>query len=107
MLDTLFKNCDSYTHVYLQNGPSVVSGLSTQELLPANTSEGFVSGVYGLSDLCDLLIGEVCRSNIISCCPTCQGEWTTYLVNHYAVATDQVELLFSLPPARQSLPPFE
>lgn len=107
MLDTLFKSRDRYTLVYLQNGPSVVSGLSTQELFPAKTSEGFVSGVYGLSDLCDLLIGEVCRSALISFCSTSQGEWTTYLVNHFAVATDQVELLFFLPPARQSLPPFE
>ena len=107
MLDTLFKKCDSYTHVYLQNGPSVVSGLSTHELFPAKTSEGLVSGVYGLFDLCDLLIGEVCRSVTISCCLPCQGEWAAYLVSHYAGATDQVELPVSLLHARQSLPPFE
>lgn len=46
-----------------QNGPSVVSGLSTQDLFPAKISEGFVSGVYFLSDLWFLFTGEVaCRS---------------------------------------------
>lgn len=45
-----------------QNGPSVVSGLRTQELSSAKTSLGSVVASYGLSDLWDSPIEEVCRA---------------------------------------------
>jgi hypothetical protein len=80
-------------YVYLQNGPSVVSGLSTQELFPEKTSEGLVFGVYGLFDLCDVLIGEVCRSDMfLAEVPFDDADKESYLVNHDAVANDLLEL---------------
>jgi len=86
----------------------VVSGLRTQELFPAKTSDGLVFGVYGLSDLCDLSIGEVCRSAMwLAIVLLDDASRGLYLVSHDALIIDQVELPVALRHVYQGPLPFE